>query len=70
MKKIKKVFSIGYRCNTDDLMKQMNIRNYSSPFSYMVIDYKSVFKYINNNFEDFCDIIYLNNKEKNKNINK
>ena len=44
------IYSLGYRCNTDDLMKQMNIRNYSSPFSYMVIDYKSVFHYINTNF--------------------
>ena len=49
-------------------MKQMNIRNYSSPFSYMVIDYKSVFKYINNNFTDYFNTIYLNNKEKNNNI--
>ena len=45
------IYSLGYRCNTDDLMKQMNIRNYSSPFSYMVIDYKSVFHYINTNFK-------------------
>ena len=62
------IYSIGYRCNTDDLMKKLNIRHYSSPFSYMVIDYKSVFKYINNNFENFFDIIYLNNKEKNNEI--
>ena len=62
------IYSIGYRCNTDDLMKKLNIRHYSSPFSYMVIDYKSVFKYIDNNFADFFDIIYLNNKEKNDKI--
>ena len=62
------IYSLGYRCNTDDLMKQMNIRNYSSPFSYMVIDYKSVFHYINTNFEKFFDIIYLDNKQKNNQI--
>jgi len=58
-------FSIGYRCNTDDFMKGLNIRKYSSPFSYMVCDLETSIHFIMNNFKDF-----LNVTSKNKNKHK
>jgi hypothetical protein len=61
--KIKNVFSIGYRCNTDDFLKMLKIRNYSSPFSYMVIDFKTSIYFIINKFNNFHNIYYINNKE-------
>lgn len=58
---IKNVFSIGYRCNTDDLLKMLKIREYSSPFSYMVINLETAMKFINNNFKDFHDVELIDN---------
>jgi hypothetical protein len=52
-------FSIGYRCNTDELMKHMNIRKYSSPFSYMVCDLETSIEFIQTEFQDFLNIISM-----------
>lgn len=49
-------FSIGYRCNTDEFMKGLNIRKYSSPFSYMICDLETSIQFILNNFEDFLNV--------------
>ena len=49
-------FSIGYRCNTDDFMKDLNIRKNSSPFSYMVCDLETSIQFILNNFQDFLNV--------------
>lgn len=61
---INNVFSIGYRCITDDFLVKINIRKYSSPFSYMVIDYKTVFNFIYTNFNKFLDAKYIQNNNK------
>jgi hypothetical protein len=53
MSTIYNLFSIGYRCNTDNFLKQMNLRQYSSPFSYVVIDIKTALFFINNKFQNF-----------------
>jgi hypothetical protein len=58
---ITNIYSIGYRCITDDFLVKLKIRNYSSPFSYMVIDYKTVFEFINNNFNNYLDVYYIQN---------
>lgn len=51
---INSVFTIGYRCNSDEfLSKCLKIRKYSSPFSYMVIDIKTSLDFIRNNFENY-----------------
>ena len=50
MIKINNIFSIGYRCTNDELLKSMKLREYSGPFSYMVIDYKSALEFIENRF--------------------
>ena len=57
---INNVFSIGYRCVTDDFLKKLNIRKYSSPFSYMFIDYITAIYFINNNFVDYLDVVQVN----------
>ena len=53
---INNCFSIGYRCNTDEFMKDLNIRKYSSPFSYMICDLESSIQFIQNNFKNFLNI--------------
>ena len=51
---INNIFAIGYRCNTDDFLTQyLNIRKYSSPFSYTIIDIKTALSFIDNKFEDY-----------------
>jgi hypothetical protein len=54
---INNCFGIGYRCNTDEFMKDLNIRKYSSPFSYMICDLESSIQFIQNNFKNFLNII-------------
>jgi hypothetical protein len=54
MIKVNNIFSIGYRCNVDDFLGNfLNIRKYSSPFSYMVVDIKTALHFIENNFENY-----------------
>jgi len=53
---IKNVFAIGFRCNTDEFLDQyLNIRYYSSPFSFMVIDIKTALSFIDNKFSNYID---------------
>lgn len=53
---INNVFSLGYRCYTDDFLdKFLNIRKYSSPFSYMVIDLKLALKFIEEDFKNYTN---------------
>jgi hypothetical protein len=63
MKKITNVFSIGYRCNTDALLKKFNMRYYSSPFSYMVIDIETALGFIDNKFDNFLKTKYVRNNK-------
>lgn len=58
-------FSIGYRCNTDDFMKSIGIRKYSSPFSYMVCDLKTSLDFIESKFKDFTNVIVKKNNNHN-----
>lgn len=50
---ITNIYSIGYRCNNDDFLKHNNIRQYSSPFSYMLIDYKTALNFIDTSFNHY-----------------
>ena len=53
---IHNIFSIGFRCNADQFMTDyLNIRKYSSPFSYMIIDIKTAFEFIDNNFLNYTN---------------
>jgi FkbM family methyltransferase len=54
---IQNCFNIGYRCTTDNFMIRLNIRKYSSPFSYMVCDLQTSLQFIQNDFEDFLNIV-------------
>lgn len=65
--KLNFIFSCGYRCLSTDVLKNNNIRKMSCPFDYLFIDLESVFKIINNNFENFLNDIIIYNKNENKN---
>jgi hypothetical protein len=54
-------FGIGYRCNTDDFLSGLDIRKYSSPFSYMIIDLETSLQFIVNKFNNFTDTKYIEN---------
>ena len=57
---INNIFSIGYRCNTDGfLIHFLKIRKYSSPFSYMIIDIKTALQFIDNKFENYINLEYI-----------
>lgn len=53
---IENVFSVGYRCNTDDFLNYASVRNCSGPFSYMVSDLETSLNFIETNFEDFTNV--------------
>jgi hypothetical protein len=55
------IFSVGYRCTTDDFLKKYNLRTMSSPFSYMVIDLNTSLNFIHNEFKEFIDVNYIDN---------
>ena len=78
---IRNIFSIGYRCNSDEFLTTfLNIRKYSSPFSYMVIDIKTALDFIDTEFVNYTNKEYIlpgkntykfnNNKWKCTNIHK
>jgi hypothetical protein len=53
---INNIFSIGFRCNTDEFLSNfLKIRRYSSPFSYMVIDIKTALNFIDNKFLNYTN---------------
>jgi hypothetical protein len=57
---INNIFSLGFRCNNDDfLIQYLNVRKYSSPFSYMVIDIKTALSFIDNKFENYLSKDFL-----------
>ena len=55
--KIANAFSVGYRCNADNLLKGLKIRKSSGPFSYMVCDLETALRFISVRFEDFTDVV-------------
>ena len=53
---INNIFSLGFRCNTDEFLSEfLKIRRYSSPFSYMIIDIKTALNFIDNNFLNYTN---------------
>jgi len=54
---IKDIFSIGYSCENDYFLKDINMRQYSSPFSYMIIDIETAIHFINTEFKGYLDVI-------------
>lgn len=71
MKLINNIFSIGYRCNTDEfLINFLKIRKYSSVFSYLVIYFETSIDFINNNFKNFIKSENIINEKKKLKFNK
>ena len=64
MFKVHNIFSIGYRCNACDFLSQyLNVRKYSSPFSYMLIDIETALNFIRTRFENFTSKDFLKSPE-------
>jgi len=53
------IFSIGHRCTPVYNIKDYNLRKFSGPFDYVIVDLKSAMKIINNNFEDYLNDIVI-----------
>lgn len=71
MSNINNIFSIGWRCTTDEfLSKFLKIRKYSSPFSYMIIDIKTALKFIQNNFENYTNKDFIEPGKNTYKLNK
>lgn len=57
---ITNIFSIGFRCNVDEFLTDfLKIRKYSSPFSYMVIDLQTALNFIENKFENYTNMEFI-----------
>jgi hypothetical protein len=57
---INNIFAIGFRCNSDEFLKDfLKIRKYSSPFSYMIIDIKTSLDFIKNKFKNYTNRDYI-----------
>ena len=68
---INNIFSIGFRCNTDEfLINFLKIRKYSSPFSFMVIDIKTALNFIQNNFENYTNKDFIEQGKNTYKFNK
>lgn len=53
------IFSIGRRCNTVEFLKKFKLYKGASPFDWHVISLETVIWFINNEFKNFTDDIYL-----------
>ena len=64
MFKLNNIITLGYRCTTDSLLEKYNIRSFSGPFSYLIVDFKTALILINTNFKDYFKNIkkYENNE--------
>jgi hypothetical protein len=68
---IHNVFGLGYRCYTDRFLdKFLNIRKYSSPFSYMVIDLELALKFIDEDFKNYTNKEFIINGNNTFKFNK
>lgn len=55
------IFSLGFRCYSPWFLTNFKLRKMSSPFDYLIINFETSLKIINNNFDDYLnDIILLN----------
>ena len=53
------IFAIGRRCNTVEFLKKFKIYKGASPFDWHMVTLETAIYFINNNFENFIDDIYL-----------
>lgn len=64
MIEINYVFSIGYRCNSPNILNDFGYRKISGPFDYLFIDIETAFYNIHTKFNIFLKDIVLINKNK------
>ena len=59
------IFSIGFRCYSNDFLNKYKLRKISGPFDYLFIDIVTAFDNINNDFDKFLsDIVFINKNNK------
>lgn len=59
MLQYKNVISLGFFCSVALEIERIGLREFSSPFDWLISDFTSVINLIDNNFEDFLEIGYL-----------
>ena len=60
--------SLGYFCSVAIELERFGIREESSPFDWLISDFKGVISAIENNFEDFLTYDYLSQDKNHPNI--
>ena len=63
---INKIISIGYRCSTDSFLSKFNLRFYSGPFSYLIVDFQTAITELSNDFSNYFIKIKKYNNYDNK----
>ena len=61
---IKYIFSAGFRCYSPDTLKQYGLRPFSGPFDYLLIDFESMLKIVNEKMSPLLKDIVVFNKQK------
>lgn len=58
--------SLGYFCSVAMELERFGLRNQSSPFDWVIADFKGVISAIENHFEDFLEYRYLEQSSENR----
>jgi len=59
---IDKIFSLGYRCNSTQFIREYKIWGISSPFDWIMIDFETAIKNISDGFKHFLSDIVVYKK--------
>lgn len=59
MKKYDDIVSLGFFCGIAQEVERIGLRNCSYPLDWVISDFQSVLELLQNNFEDFLNINYL-----------
>lgn len=59
MKKYKHIISLGFFCSVALELERINLRDCSSPFDWVISNFQAVLELINNNFDGFICLEYM-----------
>jgi hypothetical protein len=57
------IIGVGLNCETDTFLQRNNMRLFSTPFSYMLIDFETAQCNLTNSFKDYFQVEYIKNAE-------
>jgi hypothetical protein len=66
MKEINYIIGIGLRCATDGFLLGNKLRLFSTPFSFMIIDFETAIENIINSFDGYLQLEHIINLEEDK----